>query len=971
MGLRLLLLLLWLAGPAHPFTLPPFLSRLFNYSPAVEVEGRSDLNPTPKLTPEEPEWVPLAPLAPSAITEIIPPDRTTPSEATTLAPTWLPVKCLPANDTQGRLPTRLDPIEAEEDPAETEWQLVPLPDVQVVHRIPWDSQVSPKFAQHRPSFHSQNLYPPKEWLSRPDEVRPEPEPEPEPEPFPEPEPAAEPEPVSALGSTVVVKAASEFGVEQMLQLFNVTEPQLYKEGLFLPKRSPGALVASFNWQPGKALPLARYAHATLLASEHLKESLFRLTGNNRASPSNSLLRECPLRKGDFPCSRTPQRYRSADGRCNNPRFSNRGAPFTPYRRLLPPSYNDGIQEVRRSVTGAELPSARTISVAVLRDPQDKKVADADSKASHLLMQWGQFLDHDMIATPQSHGFNGSVPLCCRADNSGELQPNQRHPECYPIPVDPSDQHYSKRGVRCLHFVRSAPAPRDDCGFGARQQANAVTAFLDGSTIYGSSEERQLELRLFHQGQLNTMPGKKSKPLLPPAPPDEQVVCRASKRHPCLKAGDLRVNEQPGLTSLHILFLREHNRVAKALSGLNPTWSDEQLFQEARRIVIAEIQHITLREFLPVVLGPDVYKVFEFNGTHTGYDETVDPTIPNSFAAAAYRFGHSLVQDKFWRCNALHQRLQHNKTLHQELAQPGIVMAANTPERILIGMSRQLARNSYHTMSRELTDHLFETPEFNPGLDLAAMNIQRGRDHGLMPYNSWREPCGLRRVEKWEDLTYVMSSKHAALLPQLYNHVDDIDLFVGGMGEKPVPGGLVGPTFACIIGQTFADLRVGDRMWYEAENEMSSFSPKQLNELKKANLARIMCDNLEGLLTITRFPMKAHNSHNNSYVQCVNKKKIKEIGLAQWQELVPGDPDAVVIEDVKIKRTTPKPGQRPGFAQMLLNRLRPRPTRPRNKLKEGDANLLEGIQVQTYFLRSLNFVKDEPWPTVEIPKPNFR
>jgi peroxidase len=158
-------------------------------------------------------------------------------------------------------------------------------------------------------------------------------------------------------------------------------------------------------------------------------------------------------------------------------------------------------KIRRSVTGAELPSARTVSVAVLRDPGDKKVVDADSKGSHLLMQWGQFLDHDLTATPQSHGFNGSVPQCCKPDHSGELLPNQRHPECYPIPVDPSDPHYSKRGVRCLHFVRSAPAPRDDCSFGARQQANAVTAFLDGSTIYGSWEDRQLELRLFHHGNL--------------------------------------------------------------------------------------------------------------------------------------------------------------------------------------------------------------------------------------------------------------------------------------------------------------------------------------------------------------------------------------------------------------------------------------------------------------------------------------
>jgi len=93
-----------------------------------------------------------------------------------------------------------------------------------------------------------------------------------------------------------------------------------------------------------------------------------------------------------------------------------------------------------------------------------------------------------------------------------------------------------------------------------------------------------------------------------------------------------------------------------------------------------------------------------------------------------------------------------------------------------------------------------------------------------------------------------------------SNVDDIDLFVGGMGEKPVPGGLIGPTFACIIGQTFADLRIGDRLWYEAPNEMSSFSQKQLEQVQHANLARLMCDNLEGVITVTKFPMRAHNTH---------------------------------------------------------------------------------------------------------------
>ena len=98
------------------------------------------------------------------------------------------------------------------------------------------------------------------------------------------------------------------------------------------------------------------------------------------------------------------------------------------------------------------------------------------------------------------------------------------------------------------------------------------------------------------------------------------------------AGDRRAIENPGLASLHTLFLREHNRIAGEINDIEPSWNDEKIFQEARRIVVAELQNIVYNEYLPLVLGD--YTVY--HGVGSNYDSTVDPSIDNVFATAAYR-----------------------------------------------------------------------------------------------------------------------------------------------------------------------------------------------------------------------------------------------------------------------------------------------------------------------------------------------
>ena len=74
-------------------------------------------------------------------------------------------------------------------------------------------------------------------------------------------------------------------------------------------------------------------------------------------------------------------------------------------------------------------------------------------------------------------------------------------------------------------------------------------------------------------------------------------------------GESRVNEQPGLTAIHTIWMREHNRLAQGLAKLNPHWTDETIYQEARRICTAIYQHQVYNEWLPLVLGENKGEVY--------------------------------------------------------------------------------------------------------------------------------------------------------------------------------------------------------------------------------------------------------------------------------------------------------------------------------------------------------------------------
>jgi hypothetical protein len=309
-------------------------------------------------------------------------------------------------------------------------------------------------------------------------------------------------------------------------------------------------------------------------------------------------------------------------------------------------------------------------------------------------------------------------------------------------------------------------------------------------------------------------------------------------------GDIRGNENVELTALQILFVRNHNLIASQLQRDHPGWGDEQLYQEARKINIAEYQSIIYNEWIPAVLGPDALPAY------TGYNPDVNPTIANEFSTVAFRFGHSLLSGQIER--------QGNDGLDIADVNPagaGIDLAQDFFDPNLLSASGGVDPLTGHTSSNidavlkgdadgdsqamdllaigQVRNLLFGNAGAG-GQDLIARDIQRGRDNGLPDYNTLRAAYGLPPVTSFAQITSNVRVQHE--LEEAYGSVDNIDAFEGGLAEDHVPGSDVGPLFRAIMVDQFARLRDGDRFFYLNE----SWSPEELRILRKGStLTRVI------------------------------------------------------------------------------------------------------------------------------------
>ncbi|GAU91369.1 hypothetical protein RvY_03635-2 [Ramazzottius varieornatus] len=390
----------------------------------------------------------------------------------------------------------------------------------------------------------------------------------------------------------------------------------------------------------------------------------------------------------------------------------------------------------------------------------------------------------------------------------------------PIVIPKDDDFLAPLKQKCMEFVRSHPGSRTGCGQGIREQFNTNTAFIDGSAIYGQTKAKADSLRTFQDGNLDVFaPTSDPHYALPPqnAKASDCIAPTATKK--CFKAGDSRVNVHLGIAEVQTLWLRQHNFVANILRDLNPRWNDEKLYQEARHIVAAQLQHIAYNEFLPILLGEDIMDKWNLQimeeGSTDDYDITLNPSILNEFSTAAYRVGHTMVPNLFPRADK-DFGVRKKEQLRSTYFRPFALYDKDAFDEIILGMVSSPTQEIDNNFVDDLTNHLFELPGDAFGLDLTALNVQRGRDHGLQGWMKWRKLCGLSTASNFDELRGmdIVSTEIVDRMADNYDDIEDVDVYAAGAAENHMSGARVGPTFGCIIAEQFRRLKFGDRFWYE-------------------------------------------------------------------------------------------------------------------------------------------------------------
>lgn len=538
-----------------------------------------------------------------------------------------------------------------------------------------------------------------------------------------------------------------------------------------------------------------------------------------------------------------QPFRSVDGSGNNPQNPEWGAADVRLVIKTPLDYGDGIA----SPNGANRPNPRTVSNAIA--VQNDDIFDQDLRSDYVWV-FGQFVSHEIIYNPNNNSEPIGIPV----------------PAFDPV-FDPDGS-----GDAQISMFRSAFDPSTGTTLAnPRIHINAVSSFLDGSAVYGSDDHRANWLRTFLGGKLkvsagnllpfNTVTGEFNDPTDPSAPfmKDESGVDQK-----LFVAGDARANENPLLLTLHTLFVREHNRQCDLLQVTHPEYSEEELYQQAKRIVTAHIQSIFFDEWLNEV-GITLPQ-------YSGYNSDVQPGVSNIFSAAAFKLKHTLANSLIKRMNVNGETIAlGNLSLGEGFYDPREILIAGGIEPYIKGMGVQVQQTLDCRIIDQLRNFIPESQQ-DGGIDVASINIMRGRERGLSDFNTIRQAFDL---EPYENFSEVCTDEQVAVdLNTLYGSVDNLDAWVGLMAEDHESGSILGPTLKAILVDQFTALRDGDRYYYEND---PLFSSAEISEIKNTLFSDIITRN-SGIGLMQKNVFKAMKHEDIPFDNVVVVKRKLDIAL---------------------------------------------------------------------------------------------
>ncbi|XP_043411451.1 dual oxidase 1 isoform X1 [Prionailurus bengalensis] len=518
-----------------------------------------------------------------------------------------------------------------------------------------------------------------------------------------------------------------------------------------------------------------------------------------------------------PISWEVQRF---DGWYNNLMEHRWGSKGSRLQRLVPASYADGVYQPLRE---PHLPNPRDLSNTAMRGP-----AGQASLRNRTVL--GVFFGYHVLSDLVSV----ETPGCPAEFLNIHIPPGD--------PVFDPDQ----RGDVVLPFQRSRWDPETgQSPSNPRDLTNEVTGWLDGSAIYGSSHSWSDALRSFSGGQLASgpdpaFPRNAQSPLLMWTPPDPATGQRGPQG--LYAFGAERGNRDPFLQALGLLWFRYHNVWAQRLAREHPRWGDEELFQHARKRVIATYQNIALYEWLPSFLQKTPPK-------YAGYSPFLDPNISPEFLAASEQFFSTMVPPGVYMRNAschFQEVINRNSSISRALRvcnsywsreHPNLQRAEDV-DALLLGMASQIAEQEDHVVVEDVLDFWPGSLKFSR-TDYLASCLQRGRDLGLPSYTKARTALGLPPITRWQDINPALSQTNHTVLEAtaaLYNQdLSRLELLPGGLLESH---GDPGPLFSAIVLNQFVRLRDGDRYWFE-NTRNGLFSEEEIVEIRNTSLRDVL------------------------------------------------------------------------------------------------------------------------------------